>query len=203
MKYYGMAGTCSLAPHVALREAGLPFDYVKVDIFAKKYGSGEDFRSVNPKGYVPALLTDDGQLLTENPILQTWIADRVPDRKLAPAAGTMDRYRFQETLNFICSELHKGVFNPMFNPKATDEWKEMLRGNLAARLAILEAQLKGKQYLIGDGYTLADSYLFTILRWTGHFKIDLSPWPNIQAHFARIGERPVVKAAQAAEAAAT
>jgi glutathione S-transferase len=202
MKYFGSAGTCSLAPHVALREAGLSFDYVKVDIRNKKYAGDTDYRSVNPKGYVPALLTDDGQLLTENPILQTWIADRVPERKLAPAVGTMDRYRFQETLNFICSELHKGVFSPMFNPKATDEWKGMLRTTLGARLAILETQLKGTQYLIGDTYTLADSYLFTILRWTGYFKIDLTPWPNIQAHFARIGERPVVKAAQAAEAAA-
>lgn len=202
MKYFGSAGTCSLAPHVALREAGLNFDYVKVDIRAKKYAGNEDYRGVNPKGYVPALQTDDGQLLTENPILQTWIADRVPERKLAPAIGTIERYRFQETLNFICSELHKGVFSPMFNPKATDEWKEGLRATLATRLAILEAQLKGKQYLIGDAYTLADSYLFTILRWTGYFKIDLAPWPNIQAHFARIGERPVVKAAQAAESAA-
>ena len=202
MKYFGCAGTCSLAPHVALREAGLSFDYVKVDIRNKKYAGDADYRSVNPKGYVPALLTDDGQLLTENPILQTWIADRVPERKLAPALGTMDRYRFQETLNFICSELHKGVFSPMFNPQATDEWKEMLRTNLGARLAILETQLTGAQYLLGDTHTLADSYLFTILRWTGYFKIDLAPWPNIHAHFARIGERPVVKAAQAAEAAA-
>jgi glutathione S-transferase len=201
MRYFGSAGTCSLAPHVALREAELNFDYVKVDIRTKKYANGEDYRAINPKGYVPALQTDDGQLLTENPILQTWIADRVPERKLAPAVGTKDRYRFQETLNFICSELHKGVFSPMFNPKATDEWKETLRGNLAARLAILEAQLTGRQYLIGDGYTLADSYLFTILRWTGHFKIDLSPWPNVQAHSARIGERATVKAAQSAEAA--
>jgi glutathione S-transferase len=202
MKYYGSAGSCSLAPHVALREAGLPFDYVKVDIRTKKYGGGEDYKAVNPKGYVPALLTDDGQLMTENPILQTWIADRVPEKKLVPAVGTSDRYRFQETLNFICSELHKGVFSPMFNPKATDEWKEVLRTNLAARLAILDAQLKGRPYLIGDAYTLADSYLFTILRWTAHFKIDLSPWPNVQAHFARIGERATVKAAQAAEAGA-
>lgn len=202
MKYFGSAGTCSLAPHVALREAGLPFDYVKVDTRAKKYGAGDDYRSVNPKGYVPALLTDDGQLLTENPILQTWIADLVPEHKLAPAFGTMERYWFQETLNFICSELHKGVFNPMFNPKASDEWKEVLRTNMAARFAILEAQLKGRQYLIADTYTLANSYLFTILRWTGHFKISMSPWPNIQAHFSRIGERPVVKAALTAEAAA-
>lgn len=202
MKYFGCAGTCSLAPHVALREAELSFDYVKVDIRNKKYAGDADYRSVNPKGYVPALLTDDGQLLTENPILQTWIADRVPERKLAPPLGTMDRYRFQETLNFICSELHKGVFSPMFNPKATAEWKEMLRTTLGARLAILETQLTGAQYLLGDTYTLADSYLFTILRWTGYFKIDLAPWPNIHAHFARIGERPVVKAAQAAEAAA-
>lgn len=202
MKYFGCAGTCSLAPHVALREAELSFDYVKVDIRNKKYAGDADYRSVNPKGYVPALLTDDGQLLTENPILQTWIADRVPERKLAPPLGTMDRYRFQETLNFICSELHKGVFSPMFNPKATAEWKEMLRTTLGARLAILETQLTGAQYLLGDTYTLADSYLFTILRWTEHFKIDLAPWPNIHAHFARIGERPVVKAAQAAEAAA-
>lgn len=202
MKYFGCAGTCSLAPHVALREAELSFDYVKVDIRNKKYAGDADYRSVNPKGYVPALLTDDGQLLTENPILQTWIADRVPERKLAPPLGTMDRYRFQETLNFICSELHKGVFSPMFNPKATAEWKEMLRTTLGARLAILETQLTGAQYLLGDTYTLADSYLFTILRWTGYFKIDLAPWPNIHAHFARIGERPVVKATQAAEAAA-
>ena len=203
MKYFGCAGTCSTAPHIALREAGLPFDYVKTDLRTKKFGAGEDYKAINPKGYVPALLTDDGQILTENPILQTWIADRVPEKKLAPPVGTMERYRFQELLNFICSELHKGCFNPMFNPKATDEWKEILRGNLAARLALLDAQLKSRQYLVGDSYTLANSYLFVILRWMGHFKIDISPWPNVQAHSARIAERPVVKAAQAAETAAT
>jgi len=203
MKLFGSNGACSLAPHVALREAGLPFDYVKVDIRSKKYSGDADYRSVNPKGYVPALLTDDGQLMTENPILQTWIADQVPAKKLAPAAGTMNRYRLQETMNFICSELHKGVFSPMFNPKATDEWKEVLRATIGTRLAILEDQLKGKQYLIGNTYTVAASYLFTILRWTAHFKIDLAPWPNVVAHFARIGERPAVKAAQTAEAAAS
>src|SRR6185437_5597616 len=158
MKYFGSAGTCSTAPHIALREAGLKFDYVKTDIRAKKFGNGEDYKAINPKGYVPALLTDDGELLTENPILQTWIADRVPEKKLAPPIGTIERYRFQELLNFICSELHKGLFNP----KATEEWKEVLRGNLAARLALLETQLKGRQYLIGDAYTLADSYLYVI-----------------------------------------
>src|SRR5579863_5067795 len=127
MRYFGSPGSCSLSPHIALREAELPFQYTKVNLRTKELENKEDFRAVNPKGYVPALVLDDGQLLTENPVIVQWIADRVPEKRLAPAAGTMERYRLQEWLNFICSELHKSVFGPMFNPRASDEWKQVLR----------------------------------------------------------------------------
>jgi glutathione S-transferase len=142
---------------------------------------------------------EDGKLLTENPIILQWVADQVPAKQLAPANGTMERYRFQEWLNFICSELHKTVFSPQFNPRASDEWKQVLRGVMEARFAVVENHLKDRQYMSGDGFTLADSYLFTIVRWTGPMKIDLSPWPALKAHHARIAERPHVKAAMQTE----
>ncbi|HEX4111291.1 MAG TPA: glutathione transferase GstA [Stellaceae bacterium] len=199
MKYFGSPGSCSLSPHIALREAGLPFEYVKVDLRAKRTADDGDYRAINPKGYVPALMMEDGKLLTENPVILQWVADQAPAKKLAPANGTMERYRFQEWLNFICSELHKTVFAPQFNPRASDEWKQVLRGLMEARFAVVEARLKDRQYMIGDGFTLADSYLFTIVRWTGPMKIDLSPWPALKAHQALIAERPHVKAAMQAE----
>jgi glutathione S-transferase len=199
MKYFGSPGSCSLSPHIALREADLPFDYVKVDLRSKRTRDDADYRAINPKGYVPALVLEDGQLLTENPALLQWIGDQKPQLGLVPAAGTMERYRFGEWLSFIGSELHKGVFGPMFNPKASDEWKEVLRGAMAARLAVIEDHLASRPYLMGERFTLVDSYLFTILRWTGVFKIDLSPWPKLKAHFARIAERPHVRAAMTAE----
>jgi len=199
MKYFGSPGSCSLSPHIALREAGLPFEYMKVDLRAKRTANDEDYRAINPKGYVPALVLENGELLTENPVILQWIADQVPAKKLAPANGTMERYRFQEWLNFICSELHKTVFGPQFNPRAPEEWKQVLRGLMEVRFAIVEAHLKDHEYMVGNAFTLADSYLFTIVRWTGPMKIDLSPWPALKAHHARIGERPHVKAAMQAE----
>jgi len=199
MKYFGSPGSCSLSPHIALREAELPFEYVKVNLRTKETEEGADYRAVNPKGYVPAVILEDGETLTENPVILQWIADQKPEKQLAPLAGTMERYRFQEWLNFICSELHKSCFGPMFNPKASDEWKEVLRGNMAARFGVLEKHLQGRTYLLGDRFSLADSYLFTILRWTKGMQIDLSPWPAVKSHFERIWDRPHVQAAMQAE----
>ena len=199
MKYFGSPGSCSLSPHIALREADLPFDYISVDLRSKRTRDDADYRAINPKGYVPALVLEDGQLLTENPVLLQWIGDQKPELGLVPAAGMMERYRFQEWLSFIGSELHKGVFGPMFNPKASDDWKQVLRGVMATRFAVLEDHLASRPYLMGERFTLADSYLFTIVRWTGGLKVDLSPWPKLNAHFARIGERPHVRAAMNAE----
>ena len=198
MKYFGSPGTCSLSPHIALREADLPFEYTKVDLRTKATDGG-DYRAINPKGYVPALVLDDGSLLTENPVIIQWIADRKPEKGLAPPAGSMERYRLQEWLNFVCSELHKSVFGPMFNPKCSDEWKQVLRNNMEARFGVLDKHLAGRRYLVGDKFSVADSYLFTIVRWTGHFKIALDPWPNLKAHFERIWQRPHVQAAMKAE----
>jgi glutathione S-transferase len=199
MKYFGSPGSCSLSPHIALREAELPFEYVKVNLRTKETDKGEDYRAVNPKGYVPALILEDGQILTENPVILQWIADRKPDKELAPPVATMERYRFQEWLNFICSELHKTCFSPMFNPKASDEWKDVLRATMAARFAVLDKQLQGRAFLLGERFSLADSYLFTILRWSKGMNIDLSPFPAMKSHFERIWGRPHVQAAMKAE----
>lgn len=198
MKLYYKAGACSLSPHIVLREAGLPFELESVDLGSKKTGSGGDYLERNPKGYVPALLLDDGQLLTEGPVIVQYIADRVPEKRLAPAAGTMERYRLMETLNFIATELHKG-FSPLFNPKAPEEWKDMARALLAKRIGIAAQQLEGRDYLMGSSFSVADAYLFTVLGWARHVKVDLAPWPVLQAYLARVAARPAVQAAMAAE----
>jgi len=188
MKLYFAPGACSLAPHLALAEAGLPYDLEQVDLRAKKTKSGDDYRAVNPKGSVPAITLDDGQLLTEDAVILQWIADQKPDAKLAPAAGTMERYRLQEWLNWVATELHKGI-SPFFNPRASDEWKGILRERLAQQFEFLNSRMK-KPYLMGAQYTVADSYLYTILRWTGLQKIELDKWPDIPAYMERVQARP-------------
>jgi glutathione S-transferase len=197
MKLYYMPGACSLAPHIALREAGLPVELEQVDR-SKKTASGADYLTINPKGAVPAVRLDDGQVLTEAAIIQQYIADKVPAKKLAPAAGTPERLRLQEWLNYIASELHKGI-GQLFNPAMPDDYKEAVKKGLAARqFAHLEKALAGRDYLLGD-FTIADGYAFTVLNWTNFHKIDLSAFPNVAAYLKRVAARPAVQAAMTAE----
>ncbi len=198
MKLYYSPGACSLSPHIALREAGLPFELVKKDLHAKTLEDGSDFRIINPKGYVPALAFDDGQVLTEGPAIVQYIADRVPDKQLAPPAGSMQRYRLQEWLNYITSELHK-TFSPLFNKKASDEWKAAARELLDRRIDFVAKALEGRDYLMGDTFTVADCYLFTVLNWSGWVMIDLSRWPSVAGYMKRVAARPAVQEALKAE----
>ena len=198
MKLYYKAGACSLSPHIVLREAGLDFELERVDLASKKTGSGGDYFGVNPKGYVPALALDDGQLLTEGPAIVQYLADLVPEKRLAPPAGTMERVRLQDWLNFIATELHKG-FSPLYNPRAPEEWKSVARELLAKRIALVAERLTGRDYLMGDAFTVADAYLFTVLNWAAFAKVDLSPWPVLGAYQARVAARPAVRAALLAE----
>jgi len=198
MKLFYKAGACSLSPHIVLHEAGLPFELESVDLASKKTGSGGDYLGLNPKGYVPALLLDDGQLLTEGPAIVQYIADRVPEKQLAPAAGTMERYRLMEALNFISTELHKG-FASLFNPRAPEEWKSVTKELLAKRIAVVAQQLAGRDYLLGARFSVADAYLFTVLGWAGYVKLDLASWPLIKTYMARVAARPAVRAAMTAE----
>lgn len=198
MKLFFKAGACSLAPHIALEESGLPYETEAVDLKTKTTASGADFLASNPKGYVPALLLDNGELLTEGPAIVQYVADLAPQKKLAPANGTLERYRVQSWLTFIGTELHKS-FSPFFNPAAGDDWKASAMGNLERRLSYANAELEGKQYLVGDAFSVADAYLFTVLGWSGFIKLDLAKWPNLAAFQARVGARPAVQAARVAE----
>lgn len=198
MKLYFSPGACSLSPHIVLREAGLAFDMEKVDLRSKQTASGADYLRINPKGAVPALQLDDGQVLTEGPALVQYLADLVPDKGLAPAAGSMERYRLMEWLNFVASELHKG-FSPLFNPGMPEAAKKITLERLVARIDYLETQLQHGGYLLGSQFTVADAYLFTILRWSAKFDLALSRWPAIEAYFLRVAARPAVQAALAAE----
>lgn len=197
MKLYYTPGACSLSPHIALREAGLNFDLVKVDLGSKETSEGGDYRKVNPKGYVPALTLDNGQTLTEGPAIVQWIADQRPSMGLAPANGTFERYKLQEWLNFITSEMHKS-FGSLFNKALPDEAKKMTKDRIATRLKWLEEQFK-TDYLTGSRFTVADGYLFVVLGWAKYLDIDLKPYPKIQAYMDRIAARPKVKEALAAE----
>ena len=198
MKLYYAPGACSLSPHIALREAGLPFTLHKVDLRKKAVETGEDFNGVNGKGYVPTLVLDNGEKLTEGPAIVQYIADQKPAAGIAPAAGTMERYRLQEWLNFITSELHKPM-GSMFNPAQTVEWKEAVQATLSKRLDWLVRQLDGKAHLMGDKFSVADGYLFTVLGWAKHVGFDLGKWPSLQQYMARIGSRPKVVEALKAE----
>ena len=197
MKLYYSPGACSLSPHIALREAGLNFDLVKVDLGSKETSEGGDYRKVNPKGYVPALAIDDGKVLTEGPAIVQWIADQRPSAGLAPANGTFERYKLQEWLNFITSEMHKS-FGSLFNKALPEEAKKMTKERITGRLKWLEEHLK-TDYLTGSRFTVADAYLFVILGWAKYLDIDLKPYPKLQAYQARVGGRPKVKEALEAE----
>ena len=189
MKLYYSPGACSLSPHIALLEAGLPYDLVKVDLRAKKLEGGEDFLAVNPKGQVPALGLDTGKVVTEGPIIVQVIADKVADKKLAPARDSEERYEFLEVLNFLTSELHKN-FSPLFNPTFSDEVKGFFRDRLTGKFKYLDARLAGHDYLMGQQFTVADGYLFTMLRWADAHKLDLSMFKNLMAYKDRVAARP-------------
>lgn len=198
MKLYYAPGACSLSPHIVARELALPVQIVKVDNKAKTVEGGGDYWQVNGKGYVPALELDDGAVLTEGPAIVQYLADRKPEAGLVPKPGTLERYRVQEWLNFVTSEIHK-QFSPLFRPNTPEEYKTICKENLAKRFAWLDKQLAGKDYLMGNRFTVADAYLFTVVRWTTPMKMDLSPWPNLAAYLQRVGKRPKVKEAMQEE----
>ena len=198
MKLYFSPGACSLSPHIALREADAEFELEQVDLRSKQTKSGGDFRQVNPKGMVPVLLLDSGDTLTEGPAIVQYIADQNPASGIAPPPGSIARYHLMEWLNFITSELHK-TFTPLFKPTTPEEYKKMARDNLAERYAFLDEKLAGKQYLMGDRFTIADGYAFTVTNWARIQKIDLAPWPNVVAYMGRVRARPKVQEALKAE----
>lgn len=200
MKLYFKPGTCAFASHIALRELGVPFDMEMVDLATKKTASGADFLAVNPKGYVPALQIDQG-VLTENVAVLQYIADLEPARGLAPARDSFERYRLQEWLAFINSEIHK-AHTPFFDPKATEDERARATQKLERRLGYVDRRLDGQPFLTGEQFTIADAYLYTVLTWAPKAKLDLSRWPNVQAYFKRISERPSVQAARREEQAA-
>ncbi len=198
MKLYYAPGACSLAPHIALREAGLKFDLEQIDLGTKKSKSGGDYRAVNTKGAVPALLLDDSEVLTEGAAILQYIADQAPGSRLAPPAGSRERYRLMEWLNYIATELHKG-FAPLFKPNTPDAYKSIVKESLGRQLAYLDGKLKERGALTDAPFTIADAYLFTILNWSNILKIDLSPYPNVQAFMERVAARPKVQEALRAE----
>ncbi len=198
MKLYYSPGACSLSPHIALCEAGLPFELERVDFKTKQTKSGADFNQINPKSSVPALRLDNGEILTEGPAIVQYIADLRPESGLAPAAGSMARYRLQEWLNFISTELHKS-FSPLFSPTASADWKEAATKNLHKRFDFVVAHLATHPYLLGDTFTVADGYLFTVFNWTRFVGMDTSAWPALQQYVERIAARPKVHEAMKAE----
>ena len=198
MKLYFAPGACSLSPHIVARELGIPLTLERVDTKTKKLADGGDYYAINPKGYVPALELDDGSLLTEGPAIVQYLADQRPDAKLAPASGTIERYRVQETLGYINSEIHKS-YSPLFNPSTSDEVKTERNAYLKKRYALIEKQLATGPYLFGEQFTVADAYLFTVTNWARHVKLDLAEYTNLAAFQARVAARPAVQAAMADE----
>jgi len=198
MKLYYSPGACSLSPHIVLREAGLNFDLALASTKTKKLADGSDFYQVNPKGQVPVLELDNGERLTEGPAIVQYIADQAPTSKLAPPAGSMQRYRLMEWLNFITSELHKS-YSPLFNPAMPEEGKAVYRARISERLQWVDSQLEGKQYLLGDEFSVADAYLFTVSGWSKVVGVDMSGLKNLNAFRDRVAARPAVKAAMEAE----
>ena len=194
MKLYYAPGACSLSPHIALLEAGLPYDLVKVDVRAKKLENGDDFLNVNPKGQVPALGLDSGEIVTEGPVIVQMIADKAPAKNLAPSRDSAERYKLLEWLNFITTELHKN-FSPLFNPTIPDDVKNFFRDRLMSKFKYIDARLAGHDYLMGKQFTVADGYLYTMLRWADAHKFDLSGLKNLTAFKERVHARPKVQEA--------
>jgi glutathione S-transferase len=198
MKLYYFSGACSLSPHIVALEAGVAVTMVKIDSKTKKTDSGADYLAVNSKGAVPALQLDDGRVLTEGPAIVQYLADLKPESGLAPRAGTFERYQLMEILNYITSEVHK-TFSPLFNPASSAEVKETALTNLGKKFDWLSGFLGKKPFLLGNTFTAADAYLFTVLNWTGHVKIDLGKWPILADYKSRIAKRPKVIEAMKAE----
>ncbi len=198
MKLYYAPGACSQSPHIALREAGLAFTPIKVDLKAHQVEGGGDFYAINPKGYVPVLELDDGTRLTEGPAIVQYIADQVPATQLAPPNGTIARYKLQEWLNFITTELHK-QYSPLFDSSSTEEVKTKQRDKIAKRYEWVAQQLADRDYLTGSTFTVADAYLFTVTNWARSTGVELTRWPALQAFMKRVAARPHVQAALKAE----
>lgn len=197
MKLYYTPGACSLSPHIVALEAGIPLELEKVDLKSHKTDRGEDFYAVNPKGYVPALRLDDGATLTEGPAIVQYLADQKPGSGLAPAQGTFARYKLLEWLTFINGEIHKS-FAPLFR-EASDDVKKDAAEKIGKRFAYVEKELGQKPFIMGDAFTIADAYFFVMLTWAHHLKIDLKPYPKLEAYFTRVSSRPNVHAAMKAE----
>jgi glutathione S-transferase len=194
MKLYYSPGACSLSPHIALSEAGLPYELVKVDLRAKKLENGDDFWKVNPKGQVPALALDNGELITEGPVIVQMIADKVPAKNLAPNRDSAERYKLLEWLTYINGELHKNI-GPLFNPMLADEAKAIFKDRAMGKFKYVDSQLAGRDYLMGKQFTVADGYLYVMLRWADGMKFDLSGLNNLLAYKDRIAARPKVQEA--------
>ena len=194
MKLYYSPGACSLSPHIALLEAGLPYDLVKVDLRAKKLENGDDYLKINPKGQVPALALDSGELITEGPVIVQMIADKVPAKNLAPARDSAERYKLQEWLTYVNGELHKNI-GPLFNPALSDEAKGVFKDRAMGKFKYVDSQLAGRDYLMGKQFTVADGYLYVMLRWADGMKFDLSGLNNLLAYKDRIAARPKVQEA--------
>ena len=198
MKLFYAPGACSHAPHILLRESGLDFTIEKVDLASKKTETGADFKKINPHGYVPALQLDNGTVVTEVAVINQYIADRVPAKKLAPANGTPERYTLQSWLNFISSEVHKQL-GAMFNPATPDGYKTIVKEKLATRFDTINAHLSKQAFVLGETFSAADAYLYTVLNWTKFFAIDLAKWPAIKSFMERVAARPSAQAAAKAE----
>jgi glutathione S-transferase len=198
MKLFYVPGTCSLSPHIVSREAGLPVELKKVDRTTKQIEGGGDYNALNGKGYVPALMLDDGEVLTEGAVIVQYLADQKPESGLAPKNGTIERYRLQEWLNFIATEVHKG-FSPLFNPNLPNEARDIAVTRLTTRLDWLVKAMGAKPYLMGETFTVADAYLFTCLRWSERTKFDLSKWPTLASFQKRVADRPMVQEAMRVE----
>jgi glutathione S-transferase len=195
MKLYYSKGACSLSPHITACEAELPVELVEVDLKSKRTKAGDDFRLVNPNGYVPVLILDGGNKLTEGPAIVQYLADQAPDKKLVPLAGTFERYQLQQWLNFISTEIHKGGFGALFNPAMPEAAKHIVTASLASRLETVAEHLSSRAFLLGENFTVADGYLFVTLRWGAYVNIDISRWPVLANYVATIAERPAVQKA--------
>ena len=198
MKLYYSPGACSLSPHIVLQESGLPFEKIKADTKTKVLPDGTDYKTVNPLGYVPLLELDDGTRITEGPAIVQYIADKVPQMRLAPPNGTAERVKLQSWLNFVTSELHKG-FSPLFNPAMPDEAKKIFRERLATRFAHMDKHLENNDHLMGEDFSVADAYAFVVSNWAGRVDVDLAPYGNVLAWRKRVAARPAVQAAMKAE----
>jgi glutathione S-transferase len=198
MKLYYISQSCALAAHIVANEAGVPVEPVRVDLQTKRTVTGADFLAINPKGYVPALELDDGEVLTENAAVVQYLADLRPEARLAPANGTLARVRLQEALNYIATEIHRG-YGPLFNPNTPAAMREERSANLRKHYALLDKQLAGRKHLLGEDFTGADAYLFALTRWAEAVKLDLSDYANLQAFQGSVAERPAVRAAMKAQ----